>query len=338
MLTFTRKQLGSCILVITLLLTSSPLWAGSLAPFDPTTAPAQPNYAEKSAWLASPDNPDQYRVDVFWVYPTILADNEHWLMDMTSQPLQELAQDTIIRQASVFTGQANLYAPYYRQMNMAGLALSPADRETVIKFGRDDVMRALDYYLTHYNKGRPFILAGHSQGSNLLTDILREKWGSMGVEDQLVAGYIIGWSITQQNLKDNPALTICSEASQTNCFISYNTMAAGKQSVAPTLIKGAVVVNPLSWRIDGVKAPAELNIGTTLFEADGSSRTLPHFTSAQVVDSGLVVEPADLKLVDSTSSGFPEGVYHVFDYSFFYENLRANLAQRIQAFMTRKQH
>ena len=159
----------------------------------------------------------------------------------------------------------------------------------------------------------------------------------MGVEDQLVAGYIIGWSITQQNLKDNPALTMCSEASQTNCFISYNTMGAGKQSVAPTLIQGAVVVNPLSWRIDGVKVPAELNIGTTLFEADGSSRTLPHFTSAQVVDSGLVVEPADPKLVDSTSSGFPEGVYHVFDYSLFYENLRANLAQRIQAFMTRRQ-
>ena len=39
---------------------------------------------------------------------------------------------------------------------------------------RSDTFAALDYYFTHYNNGRPFILASHSQGSSMLRIILAD--------------------------------------------------------------------------------------------------------------------------------------------------------------------
>ena len=332
-----RGRLLCLVLMAAIFLLSCSLGraASPLPPFDAQAVPPAPDYTREASWLALPSDPDRFVVDVFWVYPTILHDETHWLMDGSMSELRAAAAGTIESQASVFTGQANLYAPLYRQMNMAALTLSDAERMTIGSYGKDDVWRAFNHYLTHYNNGRPFILAGHSQGSSILTELAVAHWGGLGAEERLVAAYILGWSITDENLRENSTLTMCASADQTGCFLGYNTVAAGRQGAAPTIIKGAIVVNPLTWKLDGTKAPASRNLGATFFAADGTRRTYPGFTSAQVKDSGLVVDPADPSLVDSGSGTFPKGVYHVFDYSLFYENLRENVARRIQAFLTK---
>ena len=66
--------------------------------------------------------------------------------------------------------------------------------------------------------------------------------------------------------------------------------------------------------------------------ADHKATVYPYFTSAQIVDGGLIVQPENLSLVIVQGSHFPEGVYHAFDYSLFFENLKANIAARIDAF------
>jgi hypothetical protein len=45
----------------------------------------------------------------------------------------------------------------------------------------------------------------------------------------------------------------------------------------------------------------------------------------------LIVKPQNVDLVTVKGGHFPAGVYHAFDYSLFYENLKANLADRINA-------
>ena len=141
----TRKLICSVIFPFAIMLACAPVWAGmSLPPFDPDNLPQAPDYARDTSWLALPANPSQYDVDVFWVYPTILHDESNWLMDISSPELKAAAQNTIVRQASVFTGQANLYAPLYRQMNMAGIALSEGEISTISGYGKQDVERALN--------------------------------------------------------------------------------------------------------------------------------------------------------------------------------------------------
>lgn len=301
-----------------------------LAPFSPEAVPVPPNYSSPASWLAMPDDQSEYGVDVFWVYPTVLTDDSGWLMDIADPVTTSAARRTLTRQAGVFSGLANIYAPLYRQMNMAGIGLPDDEQDRIMEYGKDDVRKALLYYFEHFNLGKPFILAGHSQGSNILIKLARESWGKNGWEDRMVAAYLIGWSITEDDLKENPSMKICRSDDQTNCFITYNSVAAGRQSEAPTILPGEVAVNPLSWTTGTEPAGAELNLGAIFFFDDGTSRSYPHFTPARIEEGGLVVDPADPSLVSPENAAFPAGVYHAFDYSLFFENLKANIKKRIE--------
>ena len=62
---------------------------------------------------------------------------------------------------------------------------------------RTDVYAALDYYFEYYNQGRPFILAGHSQGSLMLKIALRDYFKEhTDYLERMIAAYVIGFSIT----------------------------------------------------------------------------------------------------------------------------------------------
>ncbi len=95
-----------------------------------------------------------------------------------------------------------------------------------------DVSDAFDYYLEHYNKDaqgkpRPFILAGHSQGSNLMLYLLERKFSNPALRKLLVAAYVIGWSVTSDDMASYPeslqAIGICTDKTQTGCIVTYNT-------------------------------------------------------------------------------------------------------------------
>jgi uncharacterized protein YneF (UPF0154 family) len=63
--------------------------------------------------------------------------------------------------------------------------------------------------LNNYNNGRPFILAGHSQGSNILLYLLSEYMkDNPKVYDRMIAAYVIGYSVTDQYLSENPHLNL----------------------------------------------------------------------------------------------------------------------------------
>lgn len=302
-----------------------------MPPLDLESQPAAPDYADQQGWLLKPAVAVA-PVDVFFVYPTVLFNDTDWLMDTTRPDMRAAALATVNTQASVFAGQANIFAPMYRQMNMAGLGLSDADAAPLNEIVHDDVWRALTHYLKYENNDRPFFLAGHSQGAMILTDILLDHWGSTGAEERLVAALLPGWSLTPADLAANSSVHMCERSDQTGCVISYNSMAAGRQSAAPTLKKNALAVNPLSWSMDGTFIPAEKNLGAVFFDNAGKPAIYPHFSSARIVDGGLVVQPENVELVTVKDGHFPAGIYHAFDYALFFENLKVNIAERIDAF------
>lgn len=332
---FTKKSMQISLYQLSLsLFLSIGIVSNTLAmpPLDINSAPAAPDYTQTEAWLVKPSKPVA-PVDVFFVYPTVLFNNSDWVMDTTRADMRAEAKTSLDTQAIVFEGQANIYAPMYRQMNMAGLGLSESDAAPLQDIVHDDIWRALSHYLQYENNGRPFFLAGHSQGSMILADIMLEHWGTTGAEDRLIAALLLGWSLTATDLAAHPAIHMCKHQDQTGCVISYNSMAAGKQSVAPTLKSGALTVNPLSWTMDDELVSADKNIGAVFFDSSGASTAYPHFTSAQIVKGGLVVVPEDVALVTKKGGHFPSGVYHAFDYSLFFENLKVNIADRIEAFV-----
>ncbi len=288
------------------------------------------NYPQKSNWLAIPENEHEHEVDVFYVYPTIYQGEG--LQDINDPEQIESSQVPIRTQASVFEESANIYAPLYRQVGKDGFN-DTENLDSLLSVGEEDIKNALLYYLENYNNGKPFIIAGHSQGSSTLISLLSKIWGTTGAEDRMIGTYIIGFSVTESDIEKNPAIRMSDSPTDTGCFISYNTMKDGMQGESVQIQEGAIVTNPLSWissSEDGAFVAASENSGAVFFNEEGYNPTMyEHFTSAQVKDHGLICEPIDPTLLSS----YPiEGIYHPDDYSLFYQNIKENSAVRINEY------
>jgi hypothetical protein len=292
------------------------------------------DYSDSSNWLAIPENVDAHGTDVFFVYPTIYQGDG--VQDITDPEQIEEAKVTLRTQASVFEDSANIYAPLYRQVGRDGF--NDVDNlNDYLAIGEEDVKNALIYYLENYNNGKPFIIAGHSQGSSTLISLLTKIWGSTGAEDRMIATYIIGFSVTDHDIELNKNIRMSSGPRDIGCFIAYNSIKDGVQDESVQILDGAIVTNPLSWistKDDGEYIDASQNLGAVFFDENGyEPMKYDNFTSAQVKDGGLVCEVVNTSIL----SDYPiEGIYHRDDYSLFYENIKKNVAERIEQYFLMK--
>ena len=134
------------------------------------------DYSDGANWIARPDNPDK-PVDVFFLYPTFYGATTGYapddVADINNLEMRLGAEQLSLKgQASVFQDVCNIYMPAYRQVTVTGLMRMLSSDSVVQYYLSRDVYRSLDYYFENYNNGKPFILAGHSQGSIWITEIL----------------------------------------------------------------------------------------------------------------------------------------------------------------------
>ena len=299
-----------------------------------SSSPAQnPDYRNVSMWLSLPSQ--EKAVDVFYVYPTV-SSNPGGNMDILSEDERILAQGMLQAQASLFEGEANLFVPYYRQMSTK--VVIPEEQVATdtpeFKQGAEDVARAFDYYIEKLNEGRPFILAGHSQGTMALIELVKSRFGkSEKLRSLLVAAYFIGYTVTDEDLR-TAGLEAARGADDTGVVITYNTQSPTSTG-GPMLMAGAHCTNPLNWKTDATYAPAEENRGARFYnDATGEFlREVPQYCDAWIdLDTGALL--TTIPEGESLDIGpFPEGVYHRYDYAFWYRNLEENVQVRIQAFL-----
>ncbi len=323
-----------CLIVFCLIYVLRPQLLHAMKSTDknPPAIPACPQYNQQNVWLAKPEN-IAHPVDVFYVYPTIYADNNPTNMDIANELLRARAHHLLTAQASIYSQSANLFAPFYRQASF--VTLDPENDpfyEPSFRIGADDVSRAFDYYLGHLNSNRPFILAGHSQGSLVLLDLMRRRFWDKTLQHRLVAAYLIGYSVTQEDLRTFPWLKAAQRIDDTGVIISFNTEAPGATG-SPVLRPGAICINPLNWKTDDSPADATFNAGAVFFDdtKDAIVREIPSYTGAQIntTTGALMTTPPDHLPFGS----FPTGVYHKYDYAFWYRNIQDNVKKRITAFL-----
>jgi hypothetical protein len=320
---------------------------------NPVTAPngdaPQPvDYALPEHWLALPVTITQ-PVDLFYLFPTSYrkaTPDAPNIAAIDDPGMIKGAQTVYGRQATAFEGVANIFAPYYRQADAAyTLALPKVEQDQVVGgIPATDAMAAFAYYLEHYNDGRPFILAGHSQGSNVLLFLLSDYMKAHPeVYERMVAAYVIGYSVTPAFLAQNPHLRFAEGPDDTGVIVSYNTEAPTIGGTNPVVLPGALAINPITWTRDETLAAAEQNLGsialnpdgTAVLGVDGTPALVPNFADAQV-DRARGVVMCSTCPVDKLAPGnavFPKGVFHTFDYPFYYFDIRANAADRIGRYL-----
>lgn len=312
--------------------------------FDPRQLPAPPDYASLDNWAAHPakrdsadrtpcpDLPDRQataHVDVFFVHPTSLTGTkrgeERWNGDVTNAPLN-LKTDggAILFQASIFNGASRVFAPRYRQAHLQSFyGRDKVSAEKALALAYDDVKAAFRYYLEHWNQGRPFIIAGHSQGGLHGMNLLRDMVENTPLEKQLVAAYLVGWPVKNDFFKK---LKPCQSPEETGCYCSWRTWNRSN-GLRRAKDDAVVCTNPLNWSsVAGRYAPKSANRGAVIRPF---CAVYPGCTDAEVYRGWLLSRKPKFP----GSALFVKKNYHVGDLNLFYLNVRENAETRAQAFL-----
>jgi hypothetical protein len=307
-------------------------FAQELGPFRPQDQPPAPDYAQGKYWSALPfrhdaadeiPNTEQWvsdslkNVDVFYIYPTIYRKGATWCADVNDEKLNQKIDRLPVRlQASVFNASCRVYAPRYRQ-GIIKCYYDTANGKPALDFAYEDVKRAFEYYLQHYNHGRPIIIASHSQGSTHALKLLHEYFDGKPLSKQLVCAYVVGMGIDDRSYH---VIKPCGRAAETGCYVTWSSFKAGYDPQHSILV-GRVGVNPISWTRDTAFVPASASLGSIFL----SMRKRKHASSAQLHDNYLWVR-TKLPFVRFFN------VLHVMDYNLFWYDIRQNVADRVKAY------
>ncbi len=342
------KKLLSCIMVVCMLL-SFVTGCGDNPADDVSQSDIPPvfgdkieptDYSKNENWINIPDT--EYPVDVFYLYPTSWThtEGEPHYCEIDNPTLRTGAPFIYSAQATAFETCANVYAPFYRQVDALWLLANSLQEGQKYFEGvpYTDAIAAFEYYLENYNNGRPFILAGHSQGSSVTNAILKYYMKEHpDVYERMVAAYVIGFSVTEQDLREYPHLKFASGAEDTGVIVSWNTEADGIE-FNPLLFEGAISINPITWTLDETPASKEQNLGSYIANRQtGTVSPAEQLADARVnKERGSVIcSSVDIETYAPDGGMFPRGVYHLNDYGFYYQNIRENAAKRIEAYLNK---
>ncbi len=272
-----------------LLLAGVKTWAQTLPA--PVTPPASNDYDKRESWLCRPGGKDACAVDLattivsadgklkeesfqanpkapidcFYVYPTVSLDATP-NSDMNAGPEE---QRVIQAQFARFGSQCRPFAPLYRQVTLTALRAMMTGKPMVADYalGYKDVLEAWKHYLAHDNQGRGVVLIGHSQGSGVLIELIKNEIDGKPIQERVVSAMLLGMNVAVPKGKDVGGafqqMPLCRTAKQTGCVISYVTF---RENVPPP-------ANSLFGRVPGegmVAActnPADLSGGSGALHA-----------------------------------------------------------------------
>ncbi|HEY4940775.1 MAG TPA: DUF3089 domain-containing protein [Rhizomicrobium sp.] len=178
-------------------------------------------------------------VDCFYIYPTVSRDRGA-NSDMNPGP-EEMG--VIAQQFARFGGVCTAYAPLYRQFTLTALAARMAGQPVAAPadplMAYHDVVDAWNYYLEHYNHGRGIVLIGHSQGSGMLTQLIKNEIDGKPVQKQLIVAILGGTRLGVPAGKDVGGdfqhVPLCHSATAPGCVIAFASFRSTVPPPANTL-------------------------------------------------------------------------------------------------------
>ena len=297
------------------------------------------DYADTTYWYAFGDTSKP--ADVFYVYPTVsaisFADNDSsWFADITQAEVREEANGNQ-RFNKMLYDDYNFFAPYYRQMIFESYNQPDSILQKNAAFAAQDVKDAFQYYMEHGNQGRPFFLVGHSQGSQVLIELLKN--GMTDEQRQLmVAAYCIGYHVTAEELAQYPErLAPAADSLETGKLIIFNS--ATDTAALASVSRGDVLgVNPTVWNATSDTIPAEYQLGLAKYnETRDSVLIVPCVTRTYLYKHTTIcpdLDP-DMVFIPAYERMFPHGNLHFADSWLFAGNVKQNMACRLRNFMTK---
>lgn len=279
---------------------------------------------------------------VFFVHPTSFIDRSRWNAPLDDEESRRIARLYLRGMASPFNQASEIWAPKYRQATFGAFLTDSPEAQAALQAAYSDVKQAFAVFTASVDPDAPIVLAGHSQGSLHLLQLLREEIAGQEIAPRIAAIYAVGWPISVEH--DLPALGFpaCATAEQSGCIMSWSSFAepADPSQVlesygtsvgydgTPRGNSEILCTNPLTGGIGGVAVAAK-NLGTLVpDESMSSGELVPGAVPARCAANGLLLigDPPELG-----SAVLPGNNYHVYDIPLFWENLHQNVAGRVAA-------
>lgn len=293
------------------------------------------DYSKRMNWLARPEDCDK-PVDTFYMYPSVFISDDYIkrpFADIQDETMRNIGEKCVEVHGGVFAGYTNVFAPLYRQIDpICGLKIVEENQANILdNVIFRDVVDSFMYYYDNYNNGKPFILAGHSQGTSVLLQLLSVVFKKRpDIQKNMVAAYLPGIGIDKEFMKSNPHLKFAKGEKDTGVIISWNTQRPNMDTSSAVLPTDSYVINPLNWKTDETYAPVSMNKGSFIKR---------HLIRPGIADAKINLEQGVLECGSVNPKDFvqphdfiPEGSYHIMDYAFYFENVRENVKVRIDEF------
>ncbi len=322
-------------------------------------------YADKKMWIARPDIPGnpalwipptfkdiapKDNAAIFFIHPTSFIQPlpRSWNAALDDAVTNDRAKLFVQGQASPFNNAGDIWAPRYRQANFGAFLTTQPEAQKALNAAYADVQTAWDAFVGSIPPDRPIIVAGHSQGSVHLLRLLRERIAGQPVAKRIAAAYIIGWPVSVET--DLPALGLpaCTTAKQSGCILSWQSFAEPADATQVSAVYDNTIgfngksrratkmlcTNPLTG-IPDTTANASANLGATIPSIDLKTAALESGTiPARCDDKGFLLIGGPPKGISAYV--LPGNNYHVFDYSLFWSNIRADAGRRLATFERKK--
>lgn len=300
------------------------------------------DYSKEKYWAALPTKddpsdldpgglpvPKNTDIDIFFLYPTSFLshkDRDLWNASLENNKVNNKTDRSSIKyQASVFNQVGQVYAPRYRQAHIHAYYSSEKQRAMkAFDLAYQDVKGAFQYYLDHYNQGRPIIIAGHSQGTTHGMRLVKEFFDGTPLQDRLVVAYLAGIPIPQGYYEH---LKPCNSPDDLSCVNSWRTFKYGYVPRYVANEKPMIVTNPISWTCDTTYVPRSSNKGAVLRKFEGGGLT--GITDAQIHKNVLWVHKPKFP----GSFLYRSNNFHIADFNFFYFDIRQNAIHRKERFL-----
>jgi hypothetical protein len=259
-----------------------------------TTIVAANGKLTEEKWKANPNAP----IDCFYVYPTISNDPTP-NSDMNAGPEE---RSVVQHQFARFGSQCRLYAPIYRQATLAALRANVSGKPMAVDraLAYNDVLDAWKYYLEHDNQGRGVVLIGHSQGSGVLTQLIKNEIDGKPIQDRIVSALLLGANVAVPVGKDVGGafqkMPLCRASNQTGCVISYVTFRENAPPPANSFLGRlpgdgmvAACTNPAALGGGSGELRAYLSSGKSMFASSAGPK--PWVTPEQPIKTPFVSVP-----------------------------------------------
>ncbi len=290
-------------------------------------------YKDDSLW-AFKENAREEKVDTFFLAPTCTSGSEESpTLSYDSEKNKSKFLGSIKMEKGIYDEKTRFFAPYYHQALLYAYTLDVDKREVYLESAYKDVKNAFDYYLSNYNNGNKIVLAGFSQGADMCLRLLKDYVNNNSFYDNFIACYAIGWKVDDAYLSNSNKLKCAEEEKDQKVIISYNTE---DPNVTKSLVVGeeeyTYSINPLSWSTNKDEVDKSYNKGAVFLNTYGEvTKTIDNYTGCYIDSKRGTLKVTDVNIEDYPSSNpiFETGVYHLYDYQFFYNNLKKNVINRI---------